>query len=310
MIRMDGQGLQTLYCGSNVTNVQWSSNQQLVAFNTAIGNNAGTYLLNMTSGNLQLELKASTGPPLNTQNSAIPLTWLDNTRLYVTFSAEPLAPINMLGLLDTGKGSNQQFSDLTTVFQQQVSSTFNYPCFDADSSYDGSTLFVSQCSGISAPNCSGSCALGTREGPSSISTQAPTSTTRHTIFTDATLGIASVRAVTSQTLLLAVENFSENHTVDTSHNGLWKVSTTGTGLSRLTTVSPGVQLTLNTFTQDPWSNVSRDGSMYVYATSANATGSSGPTYSLIFGSLSGGSPTTFASISDGTKLEIAGWTIM
>ena len=59
MIRMDGQGLQTLYCGSNVTNVQWSSNQQLVAFNTAIGNNAGTYLLNMTSGNLQLELKAN-----------------------------------------------------------------------------------------------------------------------------------------------------------------------------------------------------------------------------------------------------------
>jgi hypothetical protein len=33
------------------------------------------------------------------------------------------------------------------------------------------------------------------------------------------------------------------------------------------------------------------------------------TYALMFGSLNGGAPTTFASIS-GTVLEIAGWTKM
>jgi hypothetical protein len=50
--------------------------------------------------------------------------------------------------------------------------------------------------------------------------------------------------------------------------------------------------------------------MYAYATYTNASGSSGPTYSLFFGPLNGGTATSFASISDGTQLETVGWTTM
>src|SRR5690348_3068829 len=91
-----------------------------------------------------------------------------------------------------------------------------------NSSYDATTLFVAQCSGISAPNCS-ACSLGTREGPSSISKEPAKGGPQQVIFTSQTFGIATVRSISSSTLLLQVENFSIDHTVDTSYNGLWKL---------------------------------------------------------------------------------------
>ena len=86
------------------------------------------------------------------------------------------------------------------------------------------------------------------------------------------------------------------------------MNTDGTGLTRLTTDAHGVQISLCQFSQNPWSNVSRDGSMYAFETFG--TGTYPETYSLLSGSLSGGSPTAFASIADGTHLEIVGWTTM
>lgn len=313
MVRMDGKGLQTLYCASNTSldNVLLSSNQKLAIFSSLNPNNnqGGLYLLNLNTGTVQLELKpANSGPPLNADNIATPFTWLDNTRIYVSFATAPIAPIDMLGILDTSRGPNQQMSDLTTVFQDQVSQTFNYPCWDADSSYNGSTLFLAQCSGISAPNCSGSCSLGTREGPSTINTEPGTGGSQKTIFTNQALGIAAIRAITSSTLLLQVENFSMNHQVDTSQNGLWKLNTDGTGLTRLTTEANGTMTSLCPYTQNPWSNVSRDGKLYAFETSS--TGTYPTTYTLYYASLNGGSPTQFASISDGTQLAIVGWTRM
>lgn len=314
MVRMDGQGLQTLYCNQSIRNIQWSTNQKQVAFTT----NGDLYLLNDTDGTLQLELKpGNSGPPLNINNSAQPFSWLDNTRLYVSFSSEPIGPTDTLGLLDTSRGPNQQLTDLVQVYQWKLTNpTFNYDCWDADSSYDGSTLFISQCAGISAPNCSGSCALGTREGPSDITTKAATGSLtapRNTIFNSPTLGIGTIRVVSRQTLLLDVENFSVNHTVDRSQNGLWKINTDGSGLTRLTTEGSQELTTLNQYSQTPWANVSRNGDMYAMAL-ASYSGTSGSPHSttqtLQFGSLNGGAPTTFASISDGTQLSIVGWTTM
>ncbi len=313
LVRMDGKGLQTLYCASNMSldHVLLSSNQKLAIFSSLNPNNnqGGLYLLNLITGTIQLELKpTNSGPPLNLDNIGIPLTWLDNTHIYVSFTTQPIAPIDMLGILDTSRGPNQQMSDLTTVFQDKVSQTFNYPCWDADSSYNGSTLFLAQCSGISAPNCSGSCALGTREGPSTINTEPGTAGSQKTIFTSQTLGIAAIRAISNSTLLLQVENFSMNHQVDTSQNGLWKLNTDGTGLTRLTTEANGITTSLCPYTQNPWSNVSRNGSLYAFETSNTSAYPS--TYTLFYGSLNGSTPTSFASISDGTQLSIVGWTTM
>ena len=312
MVRMDGQGLQTLYClNGDITNVLWSANEQSILFNLSAPPQGagGIYLLNLKSGTIQLEVQPSdSGAPLHIKFVGTLLTWLDNTRAYVSFANFPIAPQDSLGLLDTSRGPNQKMSDLTTVFQQKFSPPFNYPCWNADSSFDGSTLFVSQCSGISAPNCSGSCSLGTREGPSTINTEPAPGGSQHTILTNQTLGIAAVRAISSGTLLLQIENFSENHPFDPSQNGLWKVNTDGTNLTRLTTEVKGIPSSLCQFSQNPWSNVSRDGSMYALETTS--TGSYPETYSLYTGSLNGGAPQSFASIADGTQLAIVGWTTM
>ena len=312
MVRMDGQGLQTLYCAANgrIQNVLWSTNQQSVLFSASAAPNGftGIYLLNLSKGTLQLELKPSQGN-LGSPYS-MPLTWLDNTRAYISFAEFPIAPIDRLGILDTSSGPGQTISDLTTVYQDKLSAPSTYPCWDADSSYDGSTLFISQCTGLAAPNCSGSCLLGTREGPSTIITEPAAGSTQHTILTTQMLGIAAVRSISPQTLLLAVENFSRNHSVDTSENGLWKVSSNGTGLTRLTTGGKGQSTIINQYTQFPWSNVSRDGSMYAFETTNSGSATYPYTFALLFGSLSGGAPTTFASISDGTQLSIVGWTMM
>ena len=312
MIRMDGQGLQTLYCAANggIQNVIWSTNQQSVLFgaSAAPGGFTGIYLLNLAKGTLQLELKpdrSNIGPGFS-----MPITWLDNTRAYISFANFPIAPLDRLGILDTSRGPDQSMSDLTTVYQDKLSASSNYPCWDTDSSFDSSTLFISQCRGLSAPNCSGSCLLGTREGPSTINTEPATGGTQNTILTSQTLGIAAVRAITAQTLLLDIENFSMNHPADTSQNGLWKVSINGSGLTRLTTEGRGQSTILNQYTQLPWSNVSRDGSTYAFETTNSGSVTYPYTYALLFGSLSGGAPTTFASISDGTQLSIVGWTTM
>jgi hypothetical protein len=120
------------------------------------------------------------------------------------------------------------------------------------------------------------------------------------------LGIAAVRAVTSNTFLLLVHNFSMNHKFDASQNGLWRVTTSGSGLTRLTTEASGTTTSLCPFSQNPWSNVSRDGSMYAFQTMTTGYPT---TYTLAFGQLGGGAPQMLASIS-GTHLDLIGWTTM
>ena len=310
MVRMDGQGLQTLYCLSNgrINSVLLSNNQQKVLFSASAAPNGftGLYVANIANGTIKQVLKPTTGSnPVLGSVYVNPITWLNNTQAYVSFANFPIAPADRIGLLDTSRGT-QTISDLTTVYQQTLGVPFNYPCYNADSSYDATTLYIAQCSGISAPNCSGSCSLGTREGPSTIFTETPTGGSRHTLLNSQTLGIAEVRAVSSNTLLLQVENFSQNHTVDPSQNGLWKVNTGGSGLTRLTTEPKGIGTSLCQFSQNPWSNGSRDGSMYAFETFNEVYPT---TDTLAFAQLSGGAPQTLASIA-GTKLQMIGWTTM
>ena len=123
------------------------------------------------------------------------------------------------------------------------------------------------------------------------------------------MAITAVRSISQNTLLLLINNNGSGTNVDTSQNGLWKVNTNGSGLTRLSTNGAGVSggpSFMCQFTQYPWSNVSRDGSMFaIQQNSAN-----GQTQSLLFGSMSGGTSTTFASIDGGTQLSIVGWTTM
>jgi eukaryotic-like serine/threonine-protein kinase len=292
VVRMDGQGLQTLFCapsGHRIFGAQWSVNQKLVVFDEGQDVGAPTvYLLNMASGSLQTELV----PPAASL-AYLPRTWLDNRRvLMIGFTPNADAPPQNIYILDTGKGANQQTTDL----QQAV--TIGPPCWDFDSSYDGAKLFISQCK------------PGQPEGSSTVSVKSTTGNVPPTtFFTSSTLAITNVRVIdpNSTYLLATATNMGLGVSGDTSNDGLYKLKTDGsTAPLRLTSSNAGEISALNSFSQYFWSNVSRDGSMYVLQMTNYSTTS---TYTLMFGSLNGGTPTTFASIS-GTVLEVAGWTTM
>jgi hypothetical protein len=279
LARMDGQFLQTLYCGSPAE-AQWSANQQLMVFSDS----GHVYLLNVTSGALQVELSFSRGVSIH------PRTWLDTTRAYVTIQL-PDGPPESLAILDTSKGPNQNYQDLPVAFDASTSTPF---CWDFDSSFDANNLFVSQCSASS----SGGVGANIFQGPSVITVRPPTGSSYSYLYVNQGKAFSALRAVTKTTLLFTVGNT----TGDTSQNGLWKVGTDGSHAAHLT---PSGEF--NQFTQFPWSNVSRDGTRYVLQIITSTSTST--TYTLEFGSLSGGSPVVFASIT-GTQLATAGWTTM
>ncbi len=303
LVRMDGRALQTLYCatpasnGANpssaLSNVQWSTNQQLAVFNSYTGPASYLYLLNLQNGSLQTELSTNSGA-IDT-----PLTWLDNTRLYL-YGPEVDAPPQALYLLDTSRGANQNPDNLPKVFDAtSVTAPTNF-CWNADSSFDGTRLFTNQCT--TTPNPSGP-GIGSQLGPSKISARPATGGAPQNIFTSQNMAITAIRSISKTTLLLLVNNNGTGTNLDTSYNGLWKVNTDGTGLTRLAVGN----MNLNPYTQYPWSNISHDGSMY--ALQINHT-SGQPTTSLVYGSINGGSQTVFADIGAGTQLAIVGWTTM
>src|SRR5579883_1220602 len=305
LVRMDGQGLQTLYCaappsngantGSALHDAQWSSDQKLIVFDSYTSSGSGVYVLNAQNGSVQADIFMS-----GTGVDYPILTWLDTTRVYL-LGPQVDAPSGALYLLDTSKGANQNPQNLPVV----VTPTNTF-CWNSDSSYDGTQLYTAECTTDPNPNGPG---IGDQRGPSMINARAATGGSPQTLFANANMAITAVRAINKTPLLFLVENNSFTGNADTSNNGLWKVNTGGTGLTRLTSDGAGVSggpSNFNMFSQYPWSNVSRDGNLYALQHSS----ANGKTQSLLFGALNGGTPTTFASISDGTQLSIVGWTTM
>jgi hypothetical protein len=284
LIRLDGRYQQTLYCSnSGINGVQWSTTQKLIAVSQNNSANMETIdLLNTTSGTVQTELSV----PLTNFTGALNLrTWLDTTRIYLT-NTQVDQPPNIIYLLDTSKGPNQQVSDLQVVFN----GSFN----DFDSSYNAAQLFVNSCS----------CGQGGFSGPSAITVRPATGGSAQTLYATANYAITSVRAVTASTLLFTIDNFAVLGQTDTSQNGLWKMQSNGSGLTRLITDSSGAGSSFNQFSQFPWSNVSRDSALYSLQVVGNMT------QSINVGSLSGGAPSSIASSSSGVSLDVAGWTKM
>jgi len=303
LVRLDGQGLQTLFCPSDIVNhVQWSPDQKLVMFSAVtITGRSVPFLLTLSTGAVQRELLLpDTGFGFEAR------TWVDNTRVYlVSLPAGPGGAENLY-ILDTKQGAQQQVSNLTLVGQGSQPQS----CWDVDSDYEATRLVTSSCT-VSFPP--GATDRGIQQGPSSITIQSITGGSAHTTFTTPTLAITQVRLLgyKSSKLLLLMENqnFGASVSVDTSQNGLWKMNTDGSGLTRLTTESAGDESNFNQFTQYPWSNVSVDGSLY--ALQVTDIQSKNPITNLVFGSLDGGPTTTFAfaNVNAGT-VEVAGWTLM
>lgn len=292
VVRVDGRGLQTLYCDPTSRNFQWSTNQQLIAFERKSGSTGTIQLLHVTTGMLETAFSQ----PLNTPYVYQLRTWLDNSHLYLTRTDTDVPP-DVLAVLDLHKGLHQTISALISVIQPEPG-TFQ----DFDSSFDGKQVFVahSQC----AYDCS---------GPGDIIAEPAFGGSPLTVF-QSDYSIVCLRVATPNNLLFLVDNrgFPVPGSGDLSHNGLWTLLSDGrdSRLIRLTTDTASLFTTLNAYSQYPWSNASRDNRWYAAEQDANQSNGHAGTQALLIGSLSGGAPTRFAWMSDGTQLHIVGWTTL
>jgi hypothetical protein len=306
LVRLDGQDLQTLYCSNHASSgagpyqtlyyLQWSPNGQMVAFvnyDQSAGRTPNQIdLLNLSTGTDQTVFADEFEYPV--------VGWLDDTRLLLRGPTVD-GPSMGFYLLDVGRGQHQSQNDLLTVFQASDTN----PCWDATSSADRTQVFVSQCTYANSATGPG---WDTQKGPGTLSVTSATGGALQSLYTNPTLGLMGVRAVTPATLLVLVDNEAPDGSVDTSQNGLWKLSTTGSGFTRLAVQGTNQRDALNALAQDPWANGSRDGQFYALTLNDNATSRA----SLVFGKLSGGAPRSFATGSTGGDLPsvaLVGWTI-
>jgi dipeptidyl aminopeptidase/acylaminoacyl peptidase len=283
LLRVDGQGLQTLACvpGYSLQQMQWSTDQHYLVYYNNVNDQGIVYLLDMLTGTLQTEL---TTPP---QVGLLLRTWFDATHIYVSDRAIDTLYTHLY-LLDIKKGAMQHLSDLSTVLFQQYS--------DFDSSDDSSSLFTTD----------GNCRDDTCNGPSHIVIQPVTGGPQHTIYRSQDYDVIELRAIDRNSMLFIIGN--SPWTPDTSHNGLWSMRINGTNLTHLVTTTTQQYSYMNYGSQQPWSNISRDSSMYVIQ--VNEFQNSIEKHSLRVGSLPGGRAKVFASIADGSQLGVVGWTVM
>ncbi len=287
LVRLDGQALQTLYCARKVnTNAYssvgppyWSPDGRWIAFDGGVSH-AEFSLLEVASGRLLPEL-----PFLQGSINYFPFAWLDSTHLYL-INSPVNGPPDALSLLDTRRGANQHLDDLQQAYQLPAGSTqgdLALSCWDADPSADATTLFVAQCKSYT-------------DFSSQIVRQPAAGGKASVIFSSDTLHIEAIRAASPTTLLL---DLLSPGAAD-SRNGLWKINTDGTGLTRLMSAPDQGSAFLNVFSHAPWATVSRDGSLYAVET---VTDTAPRTSTLRYGSLQGGAQTVFAT-------SIAAWTFL
>jgi len=293
VVRMDGKGLQTLACapaGAIIRSPQWSVDQKLIVFDESMNLGRATlFLLSVTGGLLQTELT----PPASGL-AYLPRTWLDNTRVLMTgYIPNSDAPAQNIYILDTTLGPNQQSSTLQTF------TSIATLCWNFDSSFDGKTIFYNQCT------------PGNPEGSSTVTSQPVGSSSASQVFSSSTLAINAVRVFdnTNASLLATASNSAQGVSGDHSKDGLYKIATDGSNKATLLVqASNGLTPTLNLYSQYFWSNVSRDRNLY--ALEESGVQGSNFSYTILYGSMNGGASNIIASISDGTELEVIGWTTM
>jgi hypothetical protein len=312
MVRMDGQGLQTLYCfpnlnyGSTTTpstsgslpvaylpiSFQWSVDQRHVLLSSEAGGNISHIdMLDITTGAMRGELLIS-----DSLFSYRVMTWLDNSRAYVlTVNRQgPAQPVTLY-LLNTAATTNPTNPSWVVVLRHAV----RFSDLAMDSSYDGRTLFVSYCLQAASPF------------DSTVTSGPATGGTQQTIYHQApTTCLESMRAISSTNLLLLVKTATASLSSQAEHMALLATSGSG-GLHLLNTLPGGNTYTLNNWTQVPWSNVSRDGALY--SLNAYQVLSSNPYQvqtTIYDGSLSGGNPLAVATTNGLSNIEVAGWTLM
>ena len=301
LVRMDGAGLQTLYCfptakysglgpsGKLPIAFQWSVDQKSIIVSVNTDNTTSQiFIIDVATGNMRQLFHDQ-----NNQTYAYNvITWLDNTHVYIVKQglSGPTPPATIY-LMDTSTAT------LATPGLQQIMTTQTRMSYYAlDSSYDGKLLYSSYCLMAASPF-----STNVQVGPA-------TGGARNTIYQEQPNDcIQSMRAISSNTLLLLML-VSHNGTIESQ---LWTLDLLGHNTNTLTTLSNKNSgqsgFNLNPTSQFPWSNVSRDGGFYaLQAVDPVATNQT-----ILVGSLKGGAPTAVAVTNPGTSsVSLAGWTTL
>lgn len=293
LVRMDGQGLQTLYCIPAIaskapptfkTNVQWSTDEKTILISTDMGGTSTITQLDVATGKLRTQLKIS-----DQLYAYTALTWLDTKLAYVLRAGrQGPPPPDVLYLLDTTKSNNPNGSDLQKVLEHPV----RFGLLSLDSSYDAKKLFVDFCfmqTGLDT----------------TITVQPAKGGTAQTIYHQpSNVCVQTLRSVTPPTLLMLVETIDNK---GAHHIEEWTMKPDGTNRTVLFDIAKANSTTynMNVFTQFPWSNLSRDNSMYAFQTFNQAA----QFQSMYIAPLKGGAPFLFSYTTRGS-IDLVGWTTM
>lgn len=291
LIRIDGQGLQTLYCFSNTDEAfaAFSPDMRSIAllYDTIDSEGTGTIviqLLDIATGKLQTVFTTS-----DKQTFISGLSWLDKTHLYTTLIENGIGSMTTkLVLLDvTAKTGFQPIRDFTPTGQINGASYAYTP--------DGTKLFVA------SYNTSASSA------PSAITAGSPISSTSSVIYKfDSNTWAKWVSTSSNNSLLLLVYVTTNSGTLSQQ---VWTINADGSGQKVLATISSqsGSLYKSDSYiglNEGPiWSNISRDGNFYALNSGSQNT------YAILIGSLSGGQTQTIASTSSGS-VSTVGWITM
>jgi hypothetical protein len=307
LVRLDGQGLQTLMClpyrgpgggplGKPTISFQWSVDEKSILLSYDVLDHT-TYkatskitVLNVSTGTLK-PIFLDQGDDLYTYSL---VTWLDNTHAYIikqgTEGPTPPATVFLMNTATATVGNPGLVTILTTVTR--------FSDYSLDTSSDGMQLYSSYCLEAASP-FNTNIQVGPAMGGA-----------RHPIFQEQPADCVQVlRTIRPNFLLLLV--VVSNATGSSTQ--IWTMSLPGgrmQDLTKLTSALPGASnqsYALNETSQFPWSNGSRDGSTYAL----QEVDASAQTQSIVIASLNGGKPTTIATTNPGSSsVSLVGWTTM
>ncbi|GER83863.1 hypothetical protein KTAU_25000 [Thermogemmatispora aurantia] len=329
MVRMDGQGLQTLYCfpklpytpkgktfsafegrglisytGYPPVRFVWSPDERNVLLSADLQSTTSLMtLLDTRTGNLRQLLLYS-----QFCSMAIPLTWLNSSQAYIATESRatcgsPPLPMNLY-LIDVNKSINPANPVWNDVIEENV----RYTDVAVDTSPDGSHLFVSTCEQtepaistiVSEPAAGGSQTTIYRQ---LASAQNPESC------------VESIRAATTRTLLVLMRSGNPYLQCGAPYQATFQLamlSSDGRGQPHvLANLEQGSSYSLDQAVPAFWSLISRDGHLYAMTGSKLLACSNSliEETTVFYGSLSGGKPVAVATVSNGT-VDVVGWTAL
>ena len=299
LLRLDGKEFQTLYCSNNYAigyTPSLSPDQKNLLFSEVLTNEQVLYRLELSTGKLSKVLS------LANDHATLPIydaiKWISNTSLYVTTTPhsgvggeDPFCLRYRWGLYlvnDILQDVTQQNTNLTEI-KIESSNPKNH-CTDYDMQSNQQIFF----NDITTANDA--------RMPDTIKTQKIGDTTASTIYNHPGQYIRDLRMLTPTSLIFSVVNAKFSSEVELAgtqppgveNDGIWKINTDGSGLTRLVTMQPGEMPSFPELSYTPRFTVSHDGSMYAFSIGNRISSQN----RIVYGSISGGEVKTIANVNN------------